>query len=161
MCVSTTARSTFRGDDGVTDIGEVLDHKALGAVHNQGPRGDLNNNVQSIAAAAIRAGAMLPTLCYPLSFVLQSDKAIDAIMSLNNHASPISAITSIRPPFGNVSFPTETHASIATFSRGNFDFDSVDKHIQFVKKLIGADGIWKTKFIKPLHNILPPKSMLL
>jgi hypothetical protein len=86
--------------------------------------------IGAVLSVAIAALTMFASLGLPVGVVLEIQHGSEARIGYEVDVAALSPIPAVRAPSGNVLFPPETAATIATRARGHFDACSIYKHCE-------------------------------
>jgi hypothetical protein len=126
--VSLAALPASRGHELVARFNQVANDELFVRIQYDGPRRDQNGEVLSAAALPIGSTPMSTAFRSPRAALGQRGQAVDTLLGHDNDTPSVSAVTTVRPTFGNVAFAPKAAATVAAVSGRDFNFHAIDKH---------------------------------
>ncbi len=132
MLISATAATALGGDNPLVRMTKIVHQFAGLVVVESGAYGDLQNDVRTLAARAIRAFAVFSALGFVLRVVAEMDERIVALARLHDDVAAAAAVAAGGSPSGHEFFAAKGHASVAAVAGFYFDLCFIDKHFFLV-----------------------------
>jgi hypothetical protein len=123
--------------------------KLLRQAENNSPHRHLHGERFPIAAMLVFALSVRPSIGPHVWLVVQAYKIVGVHVGLENDASPVTTVATVRPAARNEFFPPETAAAIAAISSLRVNANMIDEFHFAIKPQEAAGGKFRTERPKP------------
>ena len=128
MLVAVSALSTGQKHHTAVFSGHIRDDASALRLPDDGPFGNLEDDVLSVLSAAVALSALLAVPGLILTDVPEICQGVQTLVHLKDHVAPSSAVSAVGAAVWHIFFSAEGNMAVATLAASDIDSRSVCEH---------------------------------